>query len=122
MMFLVVPSGTHGNAATKKIVAPPARHQVQIGWASWYGRGFFNHRLSSHERYRADAIFVAHRSYPFGTKLRITNLENNKMLIAAVEDRGPYVPGRSLDLSRRAAELLGTTERGVVRVSYEVVQ
>jgi rare lipoprotein A len=122
MIFLMVPSGTHGSVAAKKIIAPPVRHQVCVGWASWYGRGFFNHRLSSHGRYRADAIFVAHRSYPFGTKLRITNLENNKTLIAAVEDRGPFVPGRSIDLSQRAAELLDTTKRGVVRVSYEVVQ
>ena len=122
MTFLMVPSGIHRSAATKEIVAPPVRQQVHIGWASWYGRGFFYRRLSSRGRYHPDAIFVAHRSYPFGTRLRITNLENNKVLIAAVEDRGPYVPGRSLDLSRRAAELLDTTERGVVHVSYEVVQ
>jgi len=94
---------------------------THVGQASWYGPGFLGRHTASGKIYRRDAIFVAHRSYPFGTTLRIINLQNHKVIVANVEDRGPYVPGRSLDLSQRAAKELAMTKGGVAPISYEVV-
>lgn len=122
MLCPVAHSNVHETIVAKNITVSAVRPQAHIGRASWYGPGFFNRRLSSSGRYNISAIFVAHRSYPFGTKLRIINLQNHKVLIAAVEDRGPYIPGRSLDLSWKAAEQLGILDRGVALVSYEVMR
>jgi rare lipoprotein A len=67
-------------------------------------------------------MFVAHRTYPFGTKLKITNLHNQRSIVATVEDRGPYVgPGRDLDLSYAAAQQLGMIAKGVALVSYSKI-
>jgi rare lipoprotein A len=111
--------GHSAKIATKNAITSKAR--PHIGKASWYGPGFLGRHMASGKVYRPDAIFVAHRSYRFGTTLRITNLQNNKVIVATVEDRGPYIPGRSLDLSRRAAKELAMVEEGVTPVSYEVI-
>jgi len=102
--------------ATKNVIAE------HFGRASWYGPGFVGRQTASGKTYEPDEVFVAHRSYPFGTILLVTNLENHRMILAKVEDRGPYIPGRSLDLSERAAKELAMVEHGVVPVAYAVVR
>lgn len=101
--------------ATRSTVPTIPKHFTQ---ASWYGPGFFGNSTADGKVYDENAVFVAHRTYPFGTKLSITNLRNHRRIIATVEDRGPYVSGRDLDLSYMAAQKLGMIEAGVVLVSY----
>ena len=88
--------------------------------ASWYR--LFGRRLASGKWYDRNAVFAAHREYPFGTKLCVTNLRNHRTIILPVEDRGPYVSGRSLDLSYEAAKQLGMIDAGTVLVSYRVAR
>ncbi|MEY3401414.1 MAG: hypothetical protein RLZZ86_1029 [Cyanobacteriota bacterium] len=84
------------------------------GIASWYG-GYFHGRLTANgEIYNQDDFTVAHRTLPFNTYLKVTNLENNKSVVVRVNDRGPYIAPRSLDLSRTAARCLDSEYTGVV--------
>lgn len=80
------------------------------GYASWYGHGQHSHRLTA-----------AHRKLPFGTKVRVTNLENGKATVVTINDRGPFLKGRVIDLSRAAAQTLDMIHSGVVPVQIEVV-
>lgn len=102
---------TQGTAST-----PAERH---ITHASWYGKAFIGRITTSGKEYKEEDIFVAHRTYPIGTKLLVTNLRNHRSIVVAVEDRGPFNhPGRDLDLSYQAAKLLDMLHSGVVLVSY----
>ncbi|MDM3843883.1 MAG: septal ring lytic transglycosylase RlpA family protein [Aphanizomenon gracile PMC649.10] len=92
------------------------------GIASWYG-GYFHGRLTANgEIYDQDDFTVAHRTLPFNTFLKVTNLENNKSVIVRVNDRGPYILPRSLDLSRTAARCLDSEHTGVVAYKAVVLQ
>lgn len=92
------------------------------GIASWYG-GYFHGRLTANgERYDQDDLTVAHRSLPFNTFLKVTNLENKKSVIVRVNDRGPYISPRSLDLSRTAARCLGSEHTGLVTYQAVILQ
>jgi rare lipoprotein A len=94
----------------------------QFTHATWYAGYCVGRTLAGGKRYTKDAVFVATRQpYPFGTKLRITNLYNHRSIIVSVEDREPYNPGRALDLSYAAAKQLDMISMGVVLVSYSKV-
>ncbi len=95
---------------------------AQVGIASWYGDKFHGRRTASGERYNMHAMTAAHRSLPFGTKVRVINLENNRRVIVTINDRGPFVKGRVIDVSKRAADMLGMRRAGVARVRIEVLQ
>jgi len=88
--------------------------------ASWYGPDFNGRPTASGELFDMDAFTCAHRDYPFGTKLRITNISNDKTITCLVNDRGPFIDGRDIDLSYAAAKDLGliATGTGTVRVEY----
>lgn len=86
------------------------------GPASWYGPGFHGRKTASGERYNQNALTAAHRTLPFGTNVSVTNLENGKSVIVRINDRGPYVRGRIIDLSKAAAIKIGLTGRGVADV------
>jgi rare lipoprotein A len=77
---------------------------------------------ASGERFNTHAMTAAHPSLPFGTRLRVTNVTNGRSVVVRINDRGPFVPGRVVDLSGSAAESLGMVERGVVKVKLDVVQ
>lgn len=81
--------------------------------ASWYGPRFHGRLTANGEIYDQNALTVAHKSFSFGTLLRITNIKTNKSIIVRVNDRGPYIPGRQMDLSKAAAEELGVIYSGV---------
>lgn len=85
------------------------------GRASWYGPGFVGGRMANGERFDPSALTTAHRSLPFGTVLEVRF--NERSVRVVVSDRGPYVHGRLVDLSRAAAENLGMREQGVARVT-----
>jgi peptidoglycan lytic transglycosylase len=77
---------------------------------------------ASGEKFNTHAMTAAHPTLPFGTRLRVTNVTNGRSVVVLINDRGPYVPGRVVDLSESAAESLGMVERGIVKVKLDVVQ
>lgn len=89
------------------------------GIASWYGSDFHGKPTSSGEPFNMYALTCAHKIYPFGTRLRVTNISNNKSVICVVNDRGPFVKGREIDLSYAAANEIGLIGMGVGEVSIE---
>jgi rare lipoprotein A len=111
--------------ATATAPPPPAAVQPQaptfaeIGMASWYGSMQQGRLTASGERFDPHAFTAAHRKLPFGTILRVTDLSTGHVVRVRVNDRGPFAPGRALDLSAAAAKALGMTKDGVTRVRIE---
>jgi rare lipoprotein A len=91
----------------------------ETGVASWYGSDFHGKSTANGERYDMDTLTAAHRTLPMPTIVRVTNLENGRSLRLRVNDRGPYARGRILDVSRRAATLLGFQQNGTARVRVQ---
>ncbi|MDH5603054.1 MAG: septal ring lytic transglycosylase RlpA family protein [Cyclobacteriaceae bacterium] len=98
-----------------------ASGQVQEGKASFYADKFEGKPTASGEKYRHNQATAAHKTLPFGTKVKVTNLANNKTVVVRVNDRGPFVEGRIIDLSKSAAETLGFVQQGLANVKIEVV-
>jgi peptidoglycan lytic transglycosylase len=92
---------------------------AQIGIASFYHSALVGRLTANGERYDERALTAAHRTLDLGTRVRVTNLENRKSVVVTVNDRGPYAKGRIIDLSRRAARVLGFVHDGVTRVKVE---
>jgi len=92
---------------------------VQKGKASYYAKKLSGRRTASGEQLHHDSLTCAHRTYPFGTMLKVTNPANGKEVIVRVTDRGPYVKGRIIDLSVRAARELGIISQGIAPVTVE---
>ncbi|MEO1051341.1 MAG: septal ring lytic transglycosylase RlpA family protein [Bacteroidota bacterium] len=95
--------------------------QTQTGKASYYADKFEGRATASGEKYKHSKPTAAHRTLPFGTKVKVTNLANNKSVVVKINDRGPYVDGRVIDLSKSAAETLGFVNDGLAEVKIEVV-
>lgn len=95
---------------------PTGSRYVEIGEASWYGPGFQSRRTASGERFNTNELTAAHKTLPFGTLLKVTNLENNLYTIVTVNDRGPYVRGRIIDLSKAAKEQIGMGGTTMVKI------
>jgi len=93
----------------------------QYGNASWYGGPLHGKKTASGERFDMYSFTGAHRKLPFGTIIRVTNLRNGKEVYIKVNDRGPFVKGRIVDLSYAAAKAIGFNRRGVIRVKIEVI-
>ena len=89
--------------------------------ASYYGMDFFGKRTANGETYNPYDMTAAHKTLPFGTKVKVTNLENGKKVIVRINDRGPYVEGRNIDLSIAAAKQLDMIKDGVAQVKIEVL-
>lgn len=89
--------------------------------ASWYGPGFHGRKTANGERFDQMAYTVAHKSMKFGTLLKITNPKNGRSIVVRVNDRGPYIEGRELDLSKAAAHELGLIKRGTARLKVEKI-
>jgi rare lipoprotein A len=92
------------------------------GIASYYAHDFHGKQTSNGEIFDMNALTAAHRTFPFGTKVRVTNLENNKIVIVRVNDRGPFVEGRMMDLSMGAAKEIDLIRTGTARVRLEVLE
>lgn len=95
--------------------------RVQVGVASYYGREFHGQKTASGERFDMYDLTAAHRTLPFGTRLRVTNLTNGRQVIVRVNDRGPFVKGRIIDLSYAAARELGMIGTGTAWVKIKVL-
>ena len=96
---------------------PAASAAGRVTIASWYGPGFIGQRTASGEVYHRGDLTAASRSLPLGTRVRVTNLNTGRAVVVRINDRGPSVRGRGLDLSQRAAERIGLDHSGVARVS-----
>lgn len=90
--------------------------------ASWYGPGFHGRKTANGEVYDQNSFTAAHKSLKFGTLLKITNLKNNKSVVIRINDRGPYIHGRDLDLSKAAAIELGMVKKGVAKIKVEEIR
>lgn len=107
-----------GDAVAKE---PVKVVKTYAGSASWYGGKFQGRKTASGERFNQNALTAAHRSLPFGTKVRVTNAATGRSVVVRINDRGPYHGSRIIDLSRKAAQSVGIIGRGVGRVKLEVL-
>jgi len=112
--------------APKKVPYPPYEPGKEIryretGIASWYGEDFHGRKTANGETYDMYAMTAAHRTLPFSTRVRVTNLGNGNKTEVRINDRGPFIPGRIIDLSRSGAEELGMLGPGTARVVVEAV-
>ena len=93
----------------------------KVGVASWYGKRFHGRQTASGVPFDMNALSAAHRTLPFGTIVEVTNLANGRSVNLVINDRGPFVHGREIDVSHRAAGLLGFRSQGTVRVRVRVI-
>ena len=98
---------------------PSPGGEKEVGYAAWYGRELHGKPTASGEIFNMNNHTAAHRTYPIGSKVLIRNLENNKQKIVRINDRGPYVEGRIIDVSYATARDLGFIEKGVAKVEIE---
>jgi len=96
------------------------KHKLS-GLASWYGPGFHGKKTASGEIYDQNKLTAAHKTLPLGSKARVTNLDNGNAVEVEINDRGPFVEGRVIDLSRAAAGALGIVKSGTVPVQVELI-
>jgi rare lipoprotein A len=108
-----------------RVSVSPSRNSVGLrvasGIASWYGPGFHGNRSASGEVFNQNAMTAAHRYLPFGTQVRVTNLNTGRSVVVRINDRGPFSRGRVIDLSAGAARAIGMIGSGVAPVSLEVI-
>jgi len=100
----------------------PVAGEYERGIASWYGAEYDGKRTASGEIFDRTLMTAAHRTLPFGTSLQVTNLENGRKVNVKVNDRGPFVDGRIIDLSERAADNLGMKIAGLAQVSLKIIE
>jgi rare lipoprotein A len=112
----------------KKLLAPflflitiGASAQIQTGKASYYADKFEGQPTANGEKYKASKLTAAHRTLPFGTKVKVTNLANNEFVVVTINDRGPFIEGRVIDVSKAAAERLSFFNQGTADVRLEIV-
>jgi rare lipoprotein A len=92
------------------------------GFASWYGGKFQGRKTANGEIFDTNKLTAAHKTLSFGTKVRVTETESGKSVIVRINDRGPFVEDRIIDLSKAAADIIGLTSQGVAKVKLEVVE
>ena len=110
-------------AATDCASSRPTHSQPDpdSGIASYYADAHHGRRTANGERFDMHALTAAHRTLPFGTRVKVTNLDNGRSVVVRINDRGPYVEGRVIDLSQAAARELRFLDRGTTRVRLEVI-
>jgi len=94
----------------------------EVGIASWYGPGFQGNRTSNGEVYDMNGISAAHKTLPFGTIVRVVDLDTGRNVVVRINDRGPFIEGRIIDLSKGAAEKLGIVNKGIAHVGLRIVR
>ena len=107
---------------TQEAIKPVPTRKFQVGKASWYGRVFQHKKTASGEPYDMHDFTAAHRSLPLGSWVKVTNLKNDKSVMVRINDRGPIMKSRILDLSYGAAMILGVGNEGVARVRLDVIE
>ena len=127
MLICLFSLGTHplycdtpGNNTSKTSAA--AKSTAQVGVASYYGEKYDGKRTASGELFDMNEMTAAHPTLPFGTRVRVTHLGNKRSVVVRINDRGPFVKGRIIDLSRAAAEKLDMIETGLAEVRLEILK
>ena len=128
LCFLILLIST-GCAPRRRVIVPPPpppkfippERRVQYGWASWYGEEFHGRRTASGEIYDMYELTAAHRTLPFGTRVMVTHMRNGRSVTVTINDRGPFVKDRIIDLSYAAARILKMVDEGVAWVRVEVL-
>lgn len=121
LALLAAPVGAQSTGAITPGGGRSEARRAHAGVASYYHPSLHGNRTANGERYDHRALTVAHRSLPFGTLLRVTSTHNGRRVLVRVNDRGPFIRGRQLDLSGGAADRLAMRQRGTHRVRYEIV-
>jgi rare lipoprotein A len=117
LLFLAL----QGCSSTPKIgQSQPAGH-TESGMASFYGNEFQSRKTSNGERFDQAKLTAAHRTLPFGTRLKVTNTHNSKSVVVRVNDRGPFAKGRIIDLSSSAFKTIASLNAGVIPVRIEII-
>ena len=114
-------AGRASDVAAQPVAMTNGTNGTQVGVASWYGGKFHGRTTASGEPYDMHAMTAAHPNLPFGTKVRVTNLENGRSVVLRINDRGPYAKRRIIDVSRHAADHLGFRKAGVAKVRVEAI-
>jgi rare lipoprotein A len=123
MLLLVQAAASIELSGESRIRSARSARPVQTGFATYYANSFDGDRTASGKRFDQDELVAAHRTLPFGTRIRVVNLENRRSVVLRVVDRGPYAGRRTIvDVSRAAARRLGMIRDGRVRVRLEVLQ
>ena len=94
----------------------------EVGIASWYGPGFDGNLTANGETYDMQGVSAAHKTLPFGTVVRVIELDTRRSIVVRFNDRGPFVEGRIIDLSKGAAEELGIVDKGITKVGLRIVR
>jgi len=110
---------TTGGAAEAGVLVSPT---IVDGVASYYGREHHGKKTANGEIFDMNKLTAAHRSLPFGSQVKVTNLSNQRSVIVRINDRGPYYQGRIIDLSQAAAERLEMVQAGITKVKLEVLE
>lgn len=95
---------------------------TETGQASYYADKYESRKTASGERYKHSLKTAAHKKMPFGTKVKVTNIGNGKSVVVKINDRGPFIKGRVIDLSKSAFSSIGNTSSGAIKVKLEVVR
>ena len=98
----------------------PGKKYEEVGVASWYGKKYHGRKTASGEVFKMNKLTAAHRTLPLGLTAKITNLDNGRTVKVKINDRGPFIDGRVLDLSYGAAKKLGMVDAGLARVRIEI--
>jgi rare lipoprotein A len=116
------PKAVDLNEIVPPIEQAEALEALGAGGASYYGKRFHGRKTASGERFDMNAMTAAHRTLPFGSKIKVTNPSNGLSVVVRINDRGPFAKGRVIDLSRAAAQSIGMIQRGHARVELDLVQ
>lgn len=119
-LIIVSLSGSSERIASWSIIGVPKTPYKEIGIASWYGPGFQGKETASGSTFDSNKMTAAHRTLPLGTKVEVVNPKNDKKVEVKITDRGPYVKGRAIDLSRAAAKKLGIVKKGTAKVKIVI--
>lgn len=103
------------------VTSRAGRGYYEVGDASWYGREFHGRPTASGERYNMRKMTAAHQRLPLGTRVRVTDLATGRAVVVRINDRGPFMKRRIIDLSWGAARRLGMVEKGVAKVGLEIL-
>ena len=120
-ILLALGCASSHRVASQQTAAPREPPKAHEGLASYYARSLSGNATASGETYNENALTAAHRTFAFGTNVRVTNLSNGRSVVVRINDRGPHVEGRIIDLSYRAAEEIGLIEEGVAPVRLEIL-
>jgi rare lipoprotein A len=114
-------TGCAGSAPHDPPPDPPRIHAVEVGVASYVGKPYEGRPTASGPVFDGHSMIAAHRTLPFGTRVRVTNLANDREVVVTIVDRGPFRKGRVIDVSRRAARELGFERAGTTHVRLQVL-